>query len=513
MSRKPSLRDALDASLSRMLRGESISQCIYHYPQYERELRPLLEAALVLRRVPVPEARPEAVQEGYARMMAAVRAKRRRLAAEEEAKPERVGLLSVLRSRSSVRWLVMSGVALLLLLLIGFGWVWQAGDFTTALLDPVAVTVTEVEGTVLRLPAGSQRWMSAMAGDAVATGDRLRTLADAKASVSVGPDHAMSLAATTELELVALPTRWNPTRSPRVYQVVGTVRYRVAMGDGLSRGPSALGAALFGADFAAAAPMTDTLAQDDSGEVHFDVQSPTLEVRAVHAQFLVTVAEDGSTSVVVEEGQVNVAAGGQTLVVDAGHAVSIGAGGTGLQVTEVDLASGDGDAADSDTGQEDAPEPTSTEDVPKSPTLVPRGGLTPTPVPGEVGDTPADIPGGEPGTGDDGEPPDEGGDTVPPQPPGLKDRDVPGDPPGLEDREGEPPGHQDGGPPGLDGKDVEPNPAEATAEVEPDAEIEPEPEPPPAHQPPGLEDGDGVPPGLEDKGGAPPGQGDKGKDE
>jgi hypothetical protein len=68
----------LDACLSRLAVGDSVDACLERYPQQADQLKPLLEAAVALRALPVPEPGGAAVEAGRQRMLAAYR--RRKLA-------------------------------------------------------------------------------------------------------------------------------------------------------------------------------------------------------------------------------------------------------------------------------------------------------------------------------------------------------------------------------------------------------------------------------------------------
>jgi hypothetical protein len=233
MGRKQSLREALDASLDRLAAGASISQCLHDYPEHARALRPLLEAAAALREAPSPEARPEAVSAGYLRMMAAVQTRqirhgRRednpgRLAARWEPKTD----LDEARDnrRRAPRLLVMAGVAALILVLIGIGWLWQAADLSfvlsSGLFNPVEAVIVEADGTVLYLPSETRTWRPVTVGQVLSAGDRLQTVGAGRARVAVGRSHTMTLAGAAKVSLVATPTRWQPRLSPSVYQMAG----------------------------------------------------------------------------------------------------------------------------------------------------------------------------------------------------------------------------------------------------------------------------------------------------
>ena len=60
MSKPKELDNILDECLDRlMVKGETLEECLRHYPAYADELRPLLEAALVTSRLSLLEPGPE----------------------------------------------------------------------------------------------------------------------------------------------------------------------------------------------------------------------------------------------------------------------------------------------------------------------------------------------------------------------------------------------------------------------------------------------------------------------
>lgn len=528
MGRSRSFREALDASLDRLAAGASVSQCLYDYPEHARELRPLLEAALALLKAPCPEARPEAVSAGHLRMMAAVRTRqirhgRRednpgRLAARWE--PETDLDAAGSNRRGAPRLLVMAGVAALILVLIGLGWLWQAADLSLVLssgiFNPVEAVVVEADGMVLHLPSGTRTWRPVTVGQVLRAGDRLQTVGAGRARVAVGRSSAMALSGAAKVSMVAVPTRWQPRISPSVYQMAGEVRYLVA-----DEGDVPTAKLGWGVSPVLAGPVSEAAARA-SAALYFDVRSPVLAVRAARAAFVMAVAHDGATAVAVDDGEVTVTAGDRVQVTHAGETAVVRIAGVAddaasdrvggeLQVLPggsesldeagfgpADLGSAPsgpaGDVGD-DAGLEEPADPDRAPEVP--PGLEETDGVPP----GQMPDGPDVDPG----------PPD--------SPPGLEDKDAPGVPPGLEDKGGEPPGQVDkddepSTPPGLEDKEV---PGEPPGQVDKDDEPNAPPgledkggEPPGQGQTPGDPGGEpgppGSPPGQEDKGDTPPGQ-------
>jgi hypothetical protein len=68
----------LDECLDRIQTGESLENCLDAYPQYANRLRPLMQIGGELQRLPLPQARPEDVDAGRRRMLAALEQKKLR---------------------------------------------------------------------------------------------------------------------------------------------------------------------------------------------------------------------------------------------------------------------------------------------------------------------------------------------------------------------------------------------------------------------------------------------------
>ncbi|WP_376788538.1 hypothetical protein [Thermoflexus sp.] len=97
-----SFEELLARCLEEMAAGADIEQVVARYPAYAAELRPLLEAALRLRGIPVPPPRPQAIRQGRARVIAWSR-------------PSRASGWGWLRGRRWVSALLTAGLILALL--------------------------------------------------------------------------------------------------------------------------------------------------------------------------------------------------------------------------------------------------------------------------------------------------------------------------------------------------------------------------------------------------------------
>jgi len=396
MSKKTRVAEALDRSVVRLARGESLSQCLYDYPRYAVELRPLLETAIALRRLPQPKQRPEAVKVGYDQMMAALRAESlgRPLSVGDRGNRSGAGL-----RQPAVSWWLGAAVAfsLLLLLAVGGALLLQSGVFLRTTPLSVEAVVAEAEGVALRLPIGTRTWIPAEAGDRLAVGDRLQTAADGRVVLSLAGFYGVNLLSSAEITVLALPSLRQASEPLVIYQEEGSVIYDVAP-DGDEESSSEL--------------MSRVL-------VPLEVYTSSAAAGASRAKFAMTVAADGATVVSVDLGEVEVIAGEWALLTRAGEVTVVGSGGDaepvtygkgelppglgwglGLEENKVPPLGPPGDGA-GPPGLEDKDK----ERDHQAPGLEDKGGVPP----------------GQVDTGDD------------PQPPGLEDKG--GSPPGLENKD------------------------------------------------------------------------------
>jgi hypothetical protein len=70
--RSTDLDEALDRSLALLERGETLESCVGRFPEHAGDLRPLLEVAVEVRRVPAPTPTAAGLAEGKRRMLEAL---------------------------------------------------------------------------------------------------------------------------------------------------------------------------------------------------------------------------------------------------------------------------------------------------------------------------------------------------------------------------------------------------------------------------------------------------------
>ncbi|HEC35575.1 MAG TPA: hypothetical protein ENI39_03455, partial [Anaerolineae bacterium] len=150
-------------------------ECLARYPERADELYPLLEIALEVRRVPQPAPSPTAFAAGRRRMLETLAEKKRRQAVSP--RPLRryaeglAALLGMRERRAPALQLALA--AALALVLLTVGGLYLLPHLGRAVAQ--AATLTETNGVVEILPAGSDTWQPASTGERVEAGDRIRT--------------------------------------------------------------------------------------------------------------------------------------------------------------------------------------------------------------------------------------------------------------------------------------------------------------------------------------------------
>ena len=450
------LSTILDQCLDDMARGRSLSSCLERFPQHADELRPLLEAAIRIRRLPRPVASPAAVEQGKARMLAALKggavAARRghRQAARKGPRWQwRLALRGAVAAAT-----VVAVLALALLVRTPVGWF-------PAQVVPAAAMVAEVQGEVEVCDQVCELWEPAVEGRALLVGDTVRTLETGSALLTYSDGSATEMLPDTEILLVELP---GESQGPVLYQARGEARHRLGEGDASA---------------------------GDARDGDFEVRSPAFTTVVSDGAFVLRVDEDGATG----------------LSVSSGHAVAY----VGATVRE--LAAGG--VLFATVATEDAPpilfDGTDATPVPSTPTAVededgigaPEGPGRPETPPGQ--EVRPEVPPGqdvrpEVPPGQDGKPETPPGQDVKPEvPPGQEVK--PEVPPGQEERPETPPGQENKPevPPGQDQKPETPPGQEDREPPPPGQEERPE-------TPPGQENRPEVPPGQEERPDTPPGQ-------
>ena len=160
------LDNALNDCLEQLSSGGDIRQCVARYPEYERELVPLLETALATRQL-ASAARysPQARARGLSRLMDAV---------NERSAPRRRSWLSFSILRPVVKPLAVGVAALVVMGFVAGGTTAAAADTVPG--DRLYWVKTTKESITLRLPRSDMEQAQTHAGLAGERGSEMREL-------------------------------------------------------------------------------------------------------------------------------------------------------------------------------------------------------------------------------------------------------------------------------------------------------------------------------------------------
>jgi hypothetical protein len=298
---KQDLTHVLDECLTLLREGRvTLEECLGRYPEYASDLRSLLEVALEVSRTPRPIPSPAAFATGKQRMLEALAERQRRQAASPAPGPRYVRRTTPLvrgrpgesarpaawKRAPAFRLALAAALALVLcasggLLLLS----WPGATVAQmATLDPV-------DGVVELMPAGSDTWHPASAGEQVEAGSRIRTGPLSTATLAFFDGSTTDMEAQAEVTVIDLSSRRGGGRVILLRQTRGQTYSRVRrLPDRASR---------------------------------FEIETPTASTAVRGTEFAVAVEADGTTSVTVAEGLVEVTAQETTVVVSAGQKTTV----------------------------------------------------------------------------------------------------------------------------------------------------------------------------------------------
>jgi hypothetical protein len=339
------LHDALDACLRYIEEGRSPQESLSDIEEQADELRPLLQVAGQLRDAPRPVASSAAFSEGIERMLAAAEEERRQ--AVPHVKP-RGRFLDWWQQALAFR-VAFAGAMALVVLAIGAlllpSWLGASVSRTA--------TLSRIDGTVEVLPVDGATWRPAVIGDAVQSGDRLRTSAFSAATLTFFDGSVTELAAETEITLAEVASRRRGGGTVVViHQWIGQTHMRVR-------------------------PLPDAVSR-------FAVETLTAVVAVRGTEFLVSVEADGSTLVQVSEGIVDVVTEGVVAQVAPGEELVVHPLEPRFCITPIPTSASAPTRLPESTPEmpsadEPAPSPSST--VSPTPTPSPSSTSTPSPSP------------------------------------------------------------------------------------------------------------------------------------
>ena len=448
------LADILDTCLDELARGRRFSSCLDRFPEHADELRPLLAAAVMMRQTERPVARPEAVKEGQARMLAALQMRsgvaegRRRYGAAPKVGAE-MGRRKFPWWSRFLRISVATMVVVAIILTTLF--VRTPLDWIPGQVVPVAAMLAETQGAVEVCPAGAIVCTPAVSGQSLERGDAVHTLLDGWARLVFSDGSVTEMLPETEIVLVELPQASSDVPSgPILYQARGEARHSV--------------------------PEQSEAWDGELGH-DLEVRAPAFTTVATAAAFALEVDQDGGTRLRVSSGRAVARLGAVTRVLAAGDELFAATGG-GLPPVE---RPGQDVRPETPPGQDVRPETPPGQDV--RPETPPGQDVRPETPPGQ--DVRPETPPGQ--------------DVRPETPPGQDVR--PETPPGQDKRPETPPGQdrRPETPPGQDRRPETPPGQEGKPETPPGQEGKPE-------TPPGQEEKPNTPPGQDVRPETPPGQ-------
>ncbi len=268
---KRGLSEALEECLVLLEReGATVEECLVRYPEYADDLRPLLEIARQVRRMPQPVGRAAAFAAGKQRMLEA-------LARREKPAPFRRRV-----------WLPRALAFALALVLVTVGGLFLLSRPERGVVQ--AATLIQAEGIVEVLPAGGDAWREVSAGERLEAGDRVRTGSLSRATLAFFDGSLTGLEAGTEMAILEMNSQQESVAIV-LYQESGRTYNRVR-------------------------PLP-------GGESCFKIETPAATAAVRGTEFAVVVGPDGSTQVVVVEGVVEVAARQSVVAVGAGQEATV----------------------------------------------------------------------------------------------------------------------------------------------------------------------------------------------
>lgn len=311
MSRR--LERALDACLVSIREGSaSLDECLARYPDHAAELRPLLELATSLERVPVPEPDPSRAAAGRGAMLAA-------LARQKRAGAQRRAGLRTRPARGGFRRVAAVGLAALILIMVGG----LVAEFVVPPGIARAATLQAVRGGVQVQYPGVDVWDQAEAGVRLPTGSRVRTGPNGTASIELARGSVVVLGSGTQVEITDLRSR------PSGRDPIAHLRQE-------------------------SGSTVTTIPRGASGGVRLEIETPHARIRADAGSGPVDVAVDigeGGTDVAVAAGRVTLEGAGSVAELGAGEAARVQADGASATPTPRPTATG-GPGRDGEEGEE-----------------------------------------------------------------------------------------------------------------------------------------------------------------
>ena len=289
-SRLTELDEALDKSLALLERGKTPEDCLDRFPERAQELRPLLEVAAQISRVPAPTPPSTDGANGKQRMLEALAQKK--AARSGLGARLRVWIDSLFEGGIDAPRLLGSATAaaaVVVLIVVGALAVrsWQG---MTVRQEAV---LTSQDGLVEVLPLGAEAWLPVSKTMLVEAGDRIRTGAEGSATLTFFDGSVTELRPMAELSIARMTSRRTGGEKVIVlHQWLGEAHNQVE-------------------------PLSDAEAS------RFSVQTASAVMSVRGTTFTVIVEPDGTTHLEVEEGVVAVQTRDTSVLVSAGEEILV----------------------------------------------------------------------------------------------------------------------------------------------------------------------------------------------
>ncbi len=292
------IHNILDECLRELQTGRAtLDECMAAHPTEAAVLRPLLQVAEEVCLVEKPQARLVAFEMGKRRMLAALAERQRgqlrrtqplfRRVADGVSLFTQQSRLGMREGRPVLRMAVAAAALLLVLLTPGL----VSQSLRGIVVGREAVLV-EAVGLVEIQVGGGTEWQSAVSGQVIVAGDRIRTGESSAATLSFFDGSTTSVGSRGEVAVSQLASRRDGFAEVIVLQQWAGQTYNTvrALPDAASR---------------------------------FRVETPTAVAAVLGTEFSIEVGADGGTEVMVVEGLVEVAGNGDVILVSAGQVATV----------------------------------------------------------------------------------------------------------------------------------------------------------------------------------------------
>jgi hypothetical protein len=286
------LSKALDTSIDRIGRGDSIEKCLSEYPEIEDELGELLHVFTLISKSPRVVPSESFRRQSKARVMAQIR--QLDMPEREKSKQEAGGRQSILQTILSPKRLAVPVIGVVVLVVVGLLFSNMFGVWSPAPVLAQPCVLSTLSGSIELREIDSDAWISGTDGTILDSGSRIKTDSGSHALLTFFDGSTMKLEPEAAVEIEEIKYSKQGDTGITVKQLSGVTWSHV------SKSP-------------------------EPGS-HFRVETPSAEITVQGTSFTVEVDESGSTKVAATEGLVTVSAQKQEIHLAANQQTSVSAG-------------------------------------------------------------------------------------------------------------------------------------------------------------------------------------------